>query len=107
MSATTTLALRILIISPSPSSSESINLSRVPSSSMSSSSSDLITSFMWRIIHFARSQSSFRNRPASARSVLSSRPGYVDIVGSRVASAEGHFRHSGISIEYPSEDSSK
>ena len=26
----------------------------------------------------------------------------VDIVGSRAASAEGHFRHSGISIEYPS-----
>lgn len=27
----------------------------------------------------------------------------VDIVGSRVASAEGHFRHSGICIEYPPE----
>jgi hypothetical protein len=27
----------------------------------------------------------------------------VDIVGSRAASAEGYFRHSGISIEYPSE----
>ncbi|GAB1319494.1 hypothetical protein MFIFM68171_09704 [Madurella fahalii] len=31
----------------------------------------------------------------------------VDIVGSRAASAEGHFRHSGISIEYPSEYSSE
>ena len=27
----------------------------------------------------------------------------VDIVGSRAASAEGHFRHSGISIEHPPE----
>jgi hypothetical protein len=27
----------------------------------------------------------------------------IDIVGSRAASAEGHFRHSSISIEYPSE----
>lgn len=27
----------------------------------------------------------------------------VDIVGSRVASAEGHFRHSGLCIEYLSE----
>jgi transposase len=28
---------------------------------------------------------------------------FVDVVGSRAESAEGHFRHSGISIEYPPE----
>ena len=27
----------------------------------------------------------------------------IDIVGSRVASAEGHFRHSGIAVEHPPE----